>query len=244
MLSCSICGTRNADGARACTGCGAPLSPAPVSPATAAPVPHRLRIVSAGTGETRRLELIPGQYSVGRGRDCSIVIDDPYVSPLHLYLTAGATLHVQDAGSANGTFVRLRGPVQLRDGDELRLGRQRLRLEALPAPAGAVGGGRVWGSPPHGRRYRLVQLLEGGGTGEAFPLAEGDHLIGRELGTMAFPADPAVSGRHAMLAVQGDRALLRDLDSANGTFLRLTAGTDLSVGDRLLIGMQQVTYES
>ncbi len=240
-MRCSICGTQNPEAAQFCVGCGARLGQATAAPGPGA---HRLRIVPAGGTETRLVELVPGQYSMGRAPDCSIVLDDPYVSPLHLHLAAGATLRVQDAGSANGTFVRVRKPVQLRAGDELRMGRELLRLESLPAPAGAVGGGRVWGSPGVGHRFRLIQVLEGGGAGEILPLADGDYLIGRDEGGMTFPGDNALSGRHAILNVQGERASLRDMNSANGTFLRLTAGLELVPGDQLIAGMQQIRYEA
>ena len=151
---------------------------------------------------------------------------------------------VLDSGSANGTFLRVRTPVSLRAGDEVRMGRQCLRLEGLPTPAGAIGGGRVWGSPNQGYHFRLLQLLEGGGSAEALPLADGDHLIGRDEGGMTFPGDLAMSGRHAILTIQGEKAFLRDLGSANGTFMRIRGDCDLQVGDHLLMGNQQIRYES
>lgn len=68
---------------------------------------------------------------LGQNRDCDLVVgDDPYVSREH------ARLRVQDGGvwvedltSSNGTFVRVERPLALEAGDELVIGKTRLRLE-------------------------------------------------------------------------------------------------------------------
>ncbi|MHB8419583.1 MAG: FHA domain-containing protein [Myxococcales bacterium] len=240
MLRCVHCGTQNPDGGGYCGGCGAAL-PVPAAPAGGV---HKLRVVPAAGGESRIVELAAGEWIAGRDRACAVALDDPFVSPRHAQLVAGANLHLTDLGSANGTYLRVRSPASLHAGDEVRMGRQRLRLEALPAPSGATGGGRIWGSPGAGHRFRLVQLLEGGGSGEAMPMADGDYLIGRDEGGMTFPGDLAISGRHAILTVSGEKASLRDLGSANGTFLRLRGDCDLQVGDHLLMGMHQLRYEA
>lgn len=238
MVTCVKCGTPNPGGAGYCGNCGAAL------PAAREEGVHKLRVVPAGGGDSHIVELTGGEWIAGRDRGCGLVLEDPYVSPRHARFLAGGTLHVADLGSANGTYLRVRSPATLRAGDEIRLGRQCLRLEGLPAPAGATGGGRIWGSPGAGHHFRLVQLLEGGGSAEAMAMSDGDYLIGRDEGGMVFPGDLAISGRHAILTVSGDKASLRDLGSANGTFVRLRADCDLQVGDHLLLGMQQLRYEA
>jgi pSer/pThr/pTyr-binding forkhead associated (FHA) protein len=79
--------------------------------------------------------------------------------------------------------------------------------------------------------------------GEALPIAEGEYLFGREEGGMIFPADQSVSRRHAILSVTREGIRVRDLESANGTFLRLRQETTLTPGDHLLLGTQQLRYE-
>jgi pSer/pThr/pTyr-binding forkhead associated (FHA) protein len=240
MAKCANCGTSNPEGSGYCGVCGVVMATAKAASAAL----HRLRIVPAGGGESRLVDVPAGEWICGRDPECRIVLDDPFVSPKHAQFTADGTLHMGDLGSANGTFIRVRSPVALRAGDEIRMGRQCLRLEGLPTPAGAAGGGRVWGSPNQGHRFRLVQLLEGGGSAEALPLADGDYLIGRDEGGMTFPGDLAISGRHAIFTISGEKASLRDLGSANGTFMRVRGECDLQVGDHLLIGNQQIRYES
>jgi pSer/pThr/pTyr-binding forkhead associated (FHA) protein len=182
----------------------------------------------------------------GRGDVAVRLADDPTVSPRHArFTTRDGTLRVEDLGSVNGTFVRIREPRTLGAGDELRVGRQRLRLEPLPAPpAPDAHGTRAWGCAGGGARVRLSQLLEGGGVGEIFPLREGENDLGREAGDATFPGDRYVSARHARLEVTGGAVRLTDLGSSNGTFVRLSGPATLAPGDELLVGGQLLRVEA
>jgi predicted component of type VI protein secretion system len=170
---------------------------------------------------------------------------DATVSPSHarFALAPDGGVVVEDLGSANGTFLRLRVPRPLHPGDELRLGRQRLRLDPLP-PAPPPDVARPWGTFAPDQRACLAQLLDGGGTGEVFPLMEGENLVGRDAGTIRFPADRYVSARHARLDTTGDSVVVTDLGSSNGTFVRIAGPTRVAAGDQLLVGMQLVRIES
>jgi pSer/pThr/pTyr-binding forkhead associated (FHA) protein len=181
----------------------------------------------------------------GRTEGDLLLPDDPTVSPRHARFTvASGILRVEDLGSVNGTFLRLREPRRLALGDELRVGRQLLRLEPLPRPAHADdGGARPWGTKDPGARFRLSQLLEGGGLGEIFPLREGENLLGREAGEVTFPGDRYVSARHARIEVEGAAVTLADAGSSNGTYVKIGGATELSIGDQLLVGAQLLRVE-
>jgi pSer/pThr/pTyr-binding forkhead associated (FHA) protein len=170
--------------------------------------------------------------------------DDGTVSPRHAAVTLRAgRMWLEDLGSAAGTYLRLRAARALVPGDEIRVGRQLLRLELVPRPE-AAGDTRPWGSPDPGHRVRLVQLLEGGGTGEAFPLRAGSSLLGREGGEVCFPSDRYVSARHARVDVSGTAVSLSDLGSSNGTFVRVAGPAEISAGDQFLVGMQLLRVEA
>jgi pSer/pThr/pTyr-binding forkhead associated (FHA) protein len=172
------------------------------------------------------------------------ITDDPAVSPRHLRFTLrGGVLRAEDLGSLNGTFIRLRAPRSIGVGDEIRVGRQVLRLEPLPPAAGADHGVRVWGAPDPGCRYRLAQILDGGGPGELFPLRPGENGIGRDAGEVAFSSDRYVSARHARIHVGGDDVTLSDAGSSNGTFVRIAGTVELAPGDQLLVGSQLLRIE-
>jgi pSer/pThr/pTyr-binding forkhead associated (FHA) protein len=169
------------------------------------------------------------------------VPEDGTVSPRHARFSfEGGALRVEDVGSVNGTFIRIVGPHRVALGDELRLGRQLLRLEPLPRPPAVEEGAvRAWGAADPGCRFRLAQLLEGGGLGEIFPLRPGENQLGREAGDLIFPADRYVSARHAVVNVGADQEVtVADLASSNGTFVKAAGPTPLRPGDQLLIGAQ------
>ena len=73
------------------------------------------------------------------GRDSAIVLDaeDGQLSRRHAQVVPETHgLRVYDRGARNGTFLRLTGRAELKEGDEFRAGSQRFRV--LPAPAPVV----------------------------------------------------------------------------------------------------------
>ena len=77
----------------------------------------------------------------------------------------------------------------------------------------------------------------------AFALASPLVTIGRETGDITFPGDGYVSSRHATLVHRNGTVVLEDLDSSNGTYLRIKEETPLEDGDLLLIGQQLIRIE-
>lgn len=225
----------------------APRTPAPPTPVPPAddPPPTGHSVVRIATV---RSDGLPGamfdvredETICGRSEGTIRLADDATVSPRHARFTVRhGVLTVEDLGSANGTFVRIRAPRRLEPGDELRVGRQLLRVEPIPAaPAASPDGGHPWGAPDPGHALRLAQLLDGGGVGDVFPLGEGQRTLGRAEADVTFPTDRYVSGRHARLEVARDAITITDAGSSNGTFVRISAPTELASGDQLLVGAQ------
>lgn len=71
--------------------------------------------------------------SIGRNVNNTIFVEDDFVSANHAMLTfRGRSWFVEDQGSTNGTHVnghRIDRPVALSFGDELTIGRVRMRLD-------------------------------------------------------------------------------------------------------------------
>jgi len=83
--------------------------------------------------------------------------------------------------------------------------------------------------------------------GSQFELRAGTMLIGRSSGCQMVLDDSLVSRRHAQLIIGRAAVKIQDLDSANGVFVngkRLQGTAKLQVGDRLLIGQQEMTLRS
>jgi pSer/pThr/pTyr-binding forkhead associated (FHA) protein len=247
MAYCPRCDHDNEDDdASLCEACGAPMRSGTLvmaAPRPAARPQVSLRVVRADGGPESVVRMTQDTLICGRQGDLSLP-DDPFVMPQQArFFFSSSRLVVEDVGGANGVFVRLRQERELPVGGELRLGRQRLVLEPIPAAGLGPGGAHIWGSPDPGYRLRLVQILEGGMRGAAFPLKDGENQLGREQGDITFPTDGFVSGRHALLMVRQDRLLVRDAGSSNGTFMRLTSPVFVDNGDHFLIGRQLLRVE-
>lgn len=71
--------------------------------------------------------------SIGRNVNSTIFVEDDFASATHAMLTfRGRSWFIEDQGSTNGTYVnghRIDRPVALSFGDELTIGRVRMRLE-------------------------------------------------------------------------------------------------------------------
>lgn len=270
---CRGCGAKLSPGFRFCGHCGRPVDvPQPPAPAGKTPVHLGGTALPGDAAAAPRPPATPrhppepagprlsmvrydgmagqvfplGRETVTCGRQTGEVLfpDDLTVSPRHCAFTVrDGRVRVEDLGSASGTFLRLRAPRPMQPGDEIRVGRQLLRLEPLPrqAPAGGVV---PWGSPDPGYRLRLAQLLEGGGVGEIFPLRSGENLVGREAGQVTFPSDRYVSGRHARLEVGEGSVTLSDLGSSNGTFVKISGAVELASGDQVLVGSQLLRLDA
>ncbi len=87
-------------------------------------------------------------------------------------------------------------------------------------------------------RYRLRYLQHD------LELSEGTFAVGRNASCQLSLDDPLVSRRHALFEVTDGAVTLEDLDSRNGVIVngeRIETKIVLKVGDRILIGSQELT---
>ncbi len=266
---CSVCKAEVGAEAKFCGQCGAPLSGGTMVLPAAAAAAARESQAPAGGGTQffgamqagrAKLILIRGEGfegaeyrlnadSVGAGRSQGLVLfpSDDYLAPLHAtFLYRDGRLHVRDEGSKTGTWVRLRGATELTPGAEFVVGAHRLRYAGpLPPPAAAdPAHARMPGAPRPEGAVRLEEVLAGGRPGRTFVVGPGEVSIGRSGCTLTLD-DEYVSGRHAVLSVQGGRAYLSDAGSVNGTFVRIPPSTErgLAHGDYLMMGLQVLRVE-
>jgi len=98
----------------------------------------RLVLVGAGGVESNIYDLRDQSVVIGR-EDCHIAFsDDRFMSRRHakveLRTVSGSIgVFLEDLGSANGTYLRVRNQVTLSEGDMLRIGDQMLRFSRTPS---------------------------------------------------------------------------------------------------------------
>jgi len=92
---------------------------------------HRLTGRSTA-GKQYSVPLAGSECSIGKNADCSVAVpEDDYMSRRHAKITVkGDQILLEDLGSANGTFLRIRRPVVLEPGDEILAGTSLFRLES------------------------------------------------------------------------------------------------------------------
>jgi pSer/pThr/pTyr-binding forkhead associated (FHA) protein len=97
------------------------------------------------------LELVEGQFAVGRSAACQLSLDDPLVSRRHaLLIVAPDEVTIEDLQSRNGVVVngqRIPGRIKLAAGDKIGIGSQELTLVE-----GRESAGREQASHPIGKR--------------------------------------------------------------------------------------------
>ena len=97
--------------------------------------PSRAPVALSLTYNGRTIPLGAGDNIAGREPDCAISVDATTVSRRHArFSVAFGVATVEDLGSTNGTFVNgvaISAPCELKDGDEIALGKALLNLRAV-----------------------------------------------------------------------------------------------------------------
>jgi hypothetical protein len=242
----------------------APAAPAEPAPAAPAPAPSSVSARSAApappaepsTGPTSGVEgpawavrlLLPEgdrrKFEVGRrpvvlgsGLDEVGLAGDPRVgsSEAVLFVEDGK-LWVEPREGALGVYLRVRGEQLLEAGDCVLVGDIAAEFRAVD-PGPAVDGARqVLGGGANAACGRLVFLRRDGTPGPVHDLPAGNTVLGRTDGHLNFPQDSRLSRRHARFFASDRGVTVEDLDSRNGTYLRVRRRVQLAHGDALRVG--------
>jgi len=245
---CPTCGNAVPAEFSFCGQCGTRLDGQQLGAATAqtkaasAPTTHgahgKLILIRPDGTEGGVHPLDEGENVIGRGLG-ALFDADGYLSPRHaeIVLNAAGSV-VRDTGSLNGVFVKLTGEEQIVDGDVFRIGQELLRFDEIPAPVPLEDGTDVMGSPNPGYWGRLALIVGRDQDGSAFPMFGEGITLGRERGDILFPEDGYVSGQHARISIRDGRYYLEDLNSSNGTFIRVRGEREIKPGSAILMGQQ------
>jgi pSer/pThr/pTyr-binding forkhead associated (FHA) protein len=252
---CRSCSTPIPSGHKFCGRCGAAVPPDILSLREeyygSLQIPGRAKLILIRAEGDAAMEglsfaLNAQEHIVGRQGHLTFP-EDRYVSPRHanLFYREG-TLVVRDEGSVNGVYVRIRGGVEAQVGDMFLAGEEVFRIDPTPKATDhpEADGTYFWSSPKRPSPFRIVQILQGGSAGNTVCAREAGVTIGREGGEMNFPADVYMSATHCRIESDPSGKLtLTDLNSRNGTYLRMRGERELHHGDYVFIGKKILRVE-
>lgn len=207
---------------------GATESTIPMA-AAAPPAARRgalVAVLPSGTETHEYAIAAPGTTSIGRhGTDIAFP-DDALLSERHATIVADAQGYfVRDDASSRGTYVQL-APGHL-----------------CPVPRGTlVKVGNEWLRV--GDKSSVSTLTHLGADGSVqgrHELQDGPTIVGRQSPDVSLStSDQRLSRRHCVFVRKGESVAVRDLDSANGTVIKVGGPLPLADGDLVLIGRQML----
>ena len=178
-----------------------------------------VRMLAGNVEETEYPLMLMGVTTFGR-QGCDIVFpDDPLLSPHHASLVhSGDQFSLRDDGSVTGVFLKAAPgkPLEVTPGDIVQVGRQFLRFDS---------------------RY-FVQYDSKGKEVGRYLIAEKTSILGRDAPDFTLDAgDKALSRRHVALSMKEGKIFIKDLQSINGTYLKVT-NRKVESGDMFRVGQQ------
>ncbi len=273
QAACARCGTTFEPDDKFCRNCGARSGAEPDEPQAGAiaqkpanvtmmfgalpSVQRHAKLVlvrGQATGSTQ-WRLGVGTTNVGRNTGAIRFDNDMLLAGVHaaFELTPAGELTLEPMATNNGVFVRVKDVTPLPVGSEVVVGSQRLRVlaahEANPGPTAS----KFASDPTTLRMGSLVKplpaltLLHVGATQaehQVYQRYQRLLTLGRSHCDVNFPLDSFVSERHAQIAVDElGVAVLEDLRSRNGTYVRVLKRQRLHHGDLLLMGEKVLRVE-
>ena len=109
----------------------------------------------------------------------------------------------------------------------------------MPMPPGP-GSAPQMGAPV--RRISMTLIRPDGSEGGSHELRQGENKLGRSFGPV-FENDGYLSPIHAQLELRGTTGVVRDLDSLNGVFVKMTGEEELTSGQIIRIGQELLRFE-
>ncbi len=188
-----------------------------------------LRVLPGGIEDSEHPVPSDGALTIGRsGCDLSFA-DDDLLSERHASISRGAKgFLLRDDGSRNGVFFQL-VPGKARvvvPGDLISLGRQFLLV----------------GENDQGAFFSHYD--QSGKSIGRHPLSEEPLILGRQSPDVTLDrSDKTLSRRHLTLAMKEQGILATDLNSSNGTYLKIRDALLLEHDDRFRAGQQQFLFQ-
>jgi len=248
---CKSCSTPVPQGHKFCGRCGESVPPEILTARTMFfsdmqnPAKAKLILIRGEGMDGLSFHLKADQHIVGRNGQL-VFPDDPFISPKHAnFFYRDGRLVVRDEGSLNGVYLRVRGTVEISPGDQFLAGEQLFRLDLTPRASDGPeqDGTYFYSSPKHPSPFRITQMLQGGMPGMIVCARAHALQIGREGADLNFPGDLFMSGSHCRIEEMSGKFTITDLNSRNGTYIRLKSERELGHGDYVFVGRKLLRVE-
>jgi FHA domain-containing protein len=214
----------------------AAAEPEPTAEPVGPPRKYLLRLLVADIGPSN-VEVADKPLTLGSGRHDIGENGDPCIGPAEgkLFVVAG-DLYLEPAPDAQGLYLKLRDEAKLEGGDVILLGYVAAQFTDLPKATPVDGTRQVIGGTAATPCARLTFLRRDGSPGPLHDIPAGKTILGRTGGHLNFPEDSRLSRQHACLVASENGVRVEDMDSRNGTFLRVRQTVKLEPGDALRVG--------
>lgn len=172
-------------------------------------------------------------YAIGSAPTNNLVVGDSTISPIHAKLiTKDDKLYLRDNNSKHGCFVNDQRVTQkeIIPGDVIRLGRIELEILAGRESENSSEKSKASKNSPWALVADSSWL-----SGREFKIPNGKAIVGRGSQCDITIPGTHLSRQHAEIMAKGNLLQIRDLASANGTYIndeRITEGV-AKAGDRL-----------
>lgn len=188
-------------------------------------------------GDRRSVEIGSRGVALGSGLDELGLAGDPRATGAEARLVvADGRLFIEPSRDSVNVYRRIDREVRLRDGDVVLIGDVAAAFVSVDPPGAVDGSRQVVGGSSNAPCGRLVFLRRDGSPGPVHDLPAGKTVLGRTDGHLNFPHDARLSRRHALFFASDQGVTLEDMDSRNGTYLRVRERQELRADDALRIG--------
>ncbi|MDZ7359890.1 MAG: FHA domain-containing protein [candidate division KSB1 bacterium] len=165
-----------------------------------------------------------GTTTIGR-KDCDINFpEDMLMSGQHASISHGPEGYfLRDDGSTNGVFIKLKEarPTEIFHGNVIRIGKQMLLFDT-------ENGG-----------YSFIHIDAAGKPLNRYELSNQIIVVGRQAPDVTLDQyDMTLSRHHLSVTVKDRKIWVKDLGSANGSFLKIKNSVPLELDDQFRIGQQ------
>jgi len=185
---------------------------------------YLVRLLSGNVEENEYPIRLNGITTIGRS-GCELnFAEDSLLSDHHASIAHGPEGYfLRDDGSATGVFIRIKEarPVEVALGNMVRIGKQFLLFNTESG------------------RLVVDHLDQSGKRLQRYPLEEKTAVLGRKAPDITLDSeDLTLSRRHLSIIVKGRSILVKDLGSANGSFLKVKSAVVLAAEDQFRVGQQ------